>query len=93
MIIDDTFRGIPEPLSRFNLGRPDITDRPGDALIEIVQSFRADGGFGRLQADRRAAHVEPEARRPLEEVAQDRRLSRWFEGDLSDDLDAERDIS
>lgn len=89
MIINDTFRGIPSPTQTFQLGRPDLVDRPGDALIEIVSAFRAEGGFQRLQDDRHLDEAPVVSKRPDPNLVDDRRLSRWFEGEMSDNLDLE----
>ena len=89
MIIDDTFRGIPAPTQLFRLGRSELVDRPGDALIAIVSAFRADGGFQRLQNDRRVDDALVVSTRQDPGLVDDRRLTRWFEGEMTDNLDME----
>lgn len=86
-VIDASFIGIPNAIQVHQLGRPELTDRPGDILVALVSQFSSDGGFARLAANRAPAPARPEPASTRHDVDMDRRITRWFETDLDDDLD------
>ena len=55
--IDDNLAGITSSSEVIPMGRPEIEDRPGEALVDMVVDYRAAGGFrkGQTVADDEAA--------------------------------------
>lgn len=49
--IDDNLSGITTSSEVIAMGRPDIEDRPGEALVELVSEYRVAGGFRKDDLD------------------------------------------